>query len=99
MPGGASSHSCGKGPTSLFPLNVPLIVIPYYLSQQTQGCVGCLYLEIHTSLFRFSLAESPWGLPLVADSPAARAEVVMAELAHLKLEKKPWPTGKIVPIC
>ncbi|KAB0391938.1 hypothetical protein E2I00_017139, partial [Balaenoptera physalus] len=45
--------------------------------------------------FQFCMAgmvmESPWGLPLVADSPAARAKVVMAELAHLKLEKKPWP--------
>lgn len=36
---------------------------------------------------------------MVADSPAARAKVVMAELEHLKLEKKPWPTSKIVPIC
>ena len=42
MLGGVSSHSCGKGATSLFPFNVPLIVIPYYLSQRTQGCVGCL---------------------------------------------------------
>ncbi|XP_047632368.1 H-2 class I histocompatibility antigen, Q10 alpha chain-like isoform X2 [Phacochoerus africanus] len=38
-------------------------------------------------------AESPWGLPLVADGPASMAKVVMAELADLKLEKKPWPRG------
>ncbi|XP_035937071.1 BOLA class I histocompatibility antigen, alpha chain BL3-7-like isoform X3 [Halichoerus grypus] len=38
-------------------------------------------------------AESPWGLPVVADSPASLAKVVMAELADLKLENKPWPGG------
>ncbi|XP_031305316.1 H-2 class I histocompatibility antigen, Q10 alpha chain [Camelus dromedarius] len=38
-------------------------------------------------------AETPWGLPLVADGPASRAKVVMAELAHLELENKPWPKG------
>ncbi|XP_055408027.1 H-2 class I histocompatibility antigen, alpha chain-like isoform X4 [Bubalus kerabau] len=38
-------------------------------------------------------AESPWGLPLVADGPASMAKVVMAELANLKLENKSWPRG------
>lgn len=38
-------------------------------------------------------AESPWGLPVVADGPASLAKVVMAELASLKLENKPWPGG------
>ncbi|XP_061045011.1 H-2 class I histocompatibility antigen, Q10 alpha chain-like [Eubalaena glacialis] len=51
-----------------------------------------LLLLLLLGLVREGAAESPWGLPLVADSPAARAKVVMAELAHLKLEKKPWPT-------
>ena len=71
----------------LFPSNVPLIVvIPYYLSQRVQGWEGCLCLKIHTILFHFLLAESPWGLPLVADGPASMAKVVMAELTNLKLE-------------
>lgn len=34
---------------------------------------------------------------MVADSPASMAKVVMAELADLKLEKKPWPRGKTLP--
>ncbi|XP_059949758.1 H-2 class I histocompatibility antigen, Q10 alpha chain-like isoform X2 [Mesoplodon densirostris] len=51
-----------------------------------------LLLLLLLELVREGAAESPWGLPLVADSPAARAKAVMAELAHLKLEKKPWPT-------
>ncbi|XP_032952580.1 H-2 class I histocompatibility antigen, Q8 alpha chain isoform X1 [Rhinolophus ferrumequinum] len=48
-------------------------------------------------------AESPWGLPVVpegtasdrsvSNSPAALAKVLMAELASLKLENKPWPGG------
>ncbi|XP_029797549.1 H-2 class I histocompatibility antigen, Q10 alpha chain-like isoform X2 [Suricata suricatta] len=38
-------------------------------------------------------AESPWGLPVVADDPTSLAKVVMAELADLKLENKPWPGG------
>lgn len=42
---------------------------------------------------RGSAAESPWGLPLVADGPASLAKAVMAELAGLKLENKPWPRG------
>lgn len=83
----------------LFPSNVPLIVIPYYLSQRTQGWEGCLCLKIHTILFHFPLAESPWGLPLVADGPASMAKVVMAELANLKLENKSWPRGKTLPAC
>ncbi|XP_032191120.1 class I histocompatibility antigen, Gogo-C*0202 alpha chain-like isoform X2 [Mustela erminea] len=37
--------------------------------------------------------ESPWGLPVVADGPASLAKMVMAELANLKLENKPWPGG------
>ncbi|XP_016057013.1 PREDICTED: H-2 class I histocompatibility antigen, Q7 alpha chain-like isoform X4 [Miniopterus natalensis] len=43
--------------------------------------------------FPFLPAESPWGLPVVADGPASLAKDVMAELASLKLEKKPWPGG------
>lgn len=69
------------------------------LSQQTQGCVGYLCLEIHTSLFCFPPAESPWALPVVADHPASLAKVVMAELANLKPENKPWPGGKALPAC
>ncbi|XP_060053373.1 class I histocompatibility antigen, Gogo-C*0203 alpha chain-like isoform X2 [Erinaceus europaeus] len=38
-------------------------------------------------------AESPWGLPVVADGPSSLAKVVMAELAHLKVDDKPWPGG------
>ncbi|XP_014442935.1 uncharacterized protein LOC102477414 [Tupaia chinensis] len=38
-------------------------------------------------------AETPWGLPVVADSPASFAHEVMAQLASLKLEHKPWPGG------
>ena len=83
----------------LFPSNVPLIVIPYYLSQRTQGWEGCLCLKIHTILFHFPLVESPWGLPSVADGPASMAKVVMAELANLKLENKSWPRGKTLPAC
>ncbi|XP_043441025.1 H-2 class I histocompatibility antigen, Q10 alpha chain-like isoform X2 [Prionailurus bengalensis] len=45
------------------------------------------------SLLRELTAESPWGLPVVADGPASLAKVVMAELADLKLENKPWPGG------
>lgn len=82
---------------SLFPSNVPLFVISYHLSKQRQGCVGCLCLEIHISLFLLPHAESPWGLPVVADGPASLAKVVMAELADLKLENKPWPEGKALP--
>lgn len=82
----------------LFPSNVPLIVvIPYYLSQRVQGWEGCLCLKIHTILFHFLLAKSPWGLPLVADGPASMAKVVMAELTNLKLENKSWPRGKTLP--
>lgn len=84
---------------SLFPSNVPLFVISYHLSKQRQGCVGYLCPEIHISLFHFYLAESPWGLPLVADGPASLAKVVMAELADLKLGNKPWPGGKALPTC
>lgn len=83
---------------SLFPSNVPLFVVSHHLSKQRQGCVGYLCLEIHISLFHFPLAESPWGLPLVADGPASLAKVVMAELANLKLGNKPWPGGKTLPI-
>ncbi|KAF0883027.1 RACK1 kinase, partial [Crocuta crocuta] len=53
----------------------------------------CLCLEIHISFFLVLHAESPWGLPVVADGPASLAKVVMAELADLKLENKPWPGG------
>ena len=56
-------------------------------------------LEIHTSLFHFPLAESPWALPVVADRPASLAKVVMAELANLKPENKSWPGGKALPAC
>lgn len=38
-------------------------------------------------------AESPWGLPVVADHPASLAKVVMAESANLKLDNEPWPGG------
>ncbi|OWK12524.1 hypothetical protein Celaphus_00003506 [Cervus elaphus hippelaphus] len=38
-------------------------------------------------------AESPWGLPLVADGPASMAKVVMADLAQRKVENKSWPRG------
>lgn len=79
---------------SLFPSKVPLIVIPHPLSKRTQKHVEYLCLEIHTSFFHFPLTESPWGLPVVADGPASLAKVVMAELARLKLENKPWPGGK-----
>ncbi|XP_037673422.1 class I histocompatibility antigen, Gogo-A*0201 alpha chain-like [Choloepus didactylus] len=40
-----------------------------------------------------SAAESPWGLPVVADGPASVAKEVMAQLATMKLENKPWPGG------
>lgn len=36
---------------------------------------------------------------MVADGPASLAKVVMAELADLKLENKPWPGGKAQPTC
>ncbi|XP_057565080.1 H-2 class I histocompatibility antigen, Q10 alpha chain-like isoform X2 [Hippopotamus amphibius kiboko] len=52
-----------------------------------------LLLLLLLGLVPESAAESPWGLPLVADGPAARAKEVMAELAHLKLEETPWPRG------
>lgn len=38
-------------------------------------------------------AESPWALPLVADGPVPLAKVLMAELAKVQLEDKPWPRG------
>lgn len=40
-----------------------------------------------------TVAEAPWGLPVVADNPDPLAKVVMAELAKLKLDHKPWPAG------
>ncbi|XP_006105827.3 BOLA class I histocompatibility antigen, alpha chain BL3-7-like [Myotis lucifugus] len=43
--------------------------------------------------FSFPASETPWGLPVVADGPAPLAKAVMAELADLKLEHKPWPGG------
>ncbi|XP_044803640.1 H-2 class I histocompatibility antigen, Q10 alpha chain isoform X2 [Bubalus bubalis] len=48
-------------------------------------------LLLLSGLVRKGAAESPWGLPLVADGPASMAKVVMAELANLKLENKSWP--------
>lgn len=55
-------------------------------------CLRCLCFR-----FPFPFAESPWGLPVVADGPASLAKAVMAELAGLKLENKPWPGGKPYP--
>lgn len=82
---------------------VPLITLYCYHSchpsQQTQGCVGYSCLEIHTSFLHFPLAESPWALPLVADGPVPLAKVLMAELAKVQLEDKPWPRGKALPTC
>ena len=84
----------------LFLSNVPLIVvIPYYVSQQTQGWEGCLCLKIHAILFHFPLAESPWGLPFLANDPVSMAKVVMADLAQRKVENKSWPRGKTLPAC
>lgn len=57
-------------------------------------CLRCLCFR-----FPFPFAESPWGLPVVADGPASLAKAVMAELAGLKLENKPWPGGKALPAC
>ncbi|GAB5566575.1 H-2 class I histocompatibility antigen [Prionailurus iriomotensis] len=51
-----------------------------------------LLLQLLSLLRELTAArESPWGLPVVADGPASLAKVVMAELADLKLENKPWP--------
>ncbi|XP_037673632.1 DLA class I histocompatibility antigen, A9/A9 alpha chain-like isoform X3 [Choloepus didactylus] len=38
-------------------------------------------------------AESPWGLPIVDDDAASMAKELIAQLANLKLEFKPWPGG------
>ncbi|XP_043323498.1 uncharacterized protein LOC122440883 [Cervus canadensis] len=38
-------------------------------------------------------AESPWGLPFLADDPVSMAKVVMADLAQQKVENKSWPRG------
>ncbi|XP_017906042.1 PREDICTED: major histocompatibility complex class I-related gene protein isoform X2 [Capra hircus] len=50
-------------------------------------------LLLLSGLVQKGAAESPWGLPLVADGPASMAKVVMAELTNLKLENKSWPRG------
>nr|KAF6447798.1 hypothetical protein HJG63_012150 [Rousettus aegyptiacus] len=56
-------------------------------------CAPPLLLLLLLELVWESASESPWGLPVVADGPASLAKVVMAELARLKLENKPWPGG------
>lgn len=38
-------------------------------------------------------AESPWGLPFLADDPVSMAKVVMADLTQRKVENKSWPRG------
>ncbi|XP_006923291.2 H-2 class I histocompatibility antigen, Q10 alpha chain isoform X2 [Pteropus alecto] len=57
------------------------------------GCAPLLLLLLLLELVWESASESPWGLPVVADGPASLAKVMMAELASLKLENKPWPGG------
>ncbi|XP_023597229.1 H-2 class I histocompatibility antigen, Q10 alpha chain-like isoform X1 [Trichechus manatus latirostris] len=52
-----------------------------------------LLLLLLFGLMRERAAESPWGLPVVADGPASFAKEVMAELASQELGKKPWPGG------
>ncbi|KAM5301222.1 class I histocompatibility antigen, Gogo-C*0203 alpha chain-like isoform 4-T4 [Glossophaga mutica] len=57
------------------------------------ACPSLLLLLLLLELVLESTAESPWALPVVADRPASLAKVVMAELANLKSENKPWPGG------
>ncbi|KAG3265591.1 H-2 class I histocompatibility antigen, Q10 alpha chain-like [Ictidomys tridecemlineatus] len=52
-----------------------------------------LLLLLLSELVPECAAESPWGLPVIADGPASLAKVVMAELSSLKFEEKTWPGG------
>ncbi|XP_036908765.1 mamu class I histocompatibility antigen, alpha chain F-like isoform X5 [Sturnira hondurensis] len=54
---------------------------------------ACPSLLLLLQLVLESTAESPWALPVIADRPASLAKAVMAELANLKPENKPWPGG------
>ncbi|VTJ86381.1 Hypothetical predicted protein, partial [Marmota monax] len=55
------------------------------------GVAPSLLLLLLSELVPERTAESPWGLPVIADGPASLAKVVMAELSSLKFEEKTWP--------
>nr|XP_027810809.1 H-2 class I histocompatibility antigen, alpha chain-like isoform X2 [Marmota flaviventris] len=57
------------------------------------GVAPSLLLLLLSELVPERAAESPWGLPVIADGPASLAKMVMAELSSLKFEEKTWPGG------
>ncbi|VTJ90033.1 Hypothetical predicted protein [Marmota monax] len=63
-------------------------------SAQVGVAPSLLLLLLLSELVPELVAESPWGLPVIADGPASLARVVMAELSTLKFEEKTWPGGK-----